>query len=77
MVHLPQEIEDFVSRGDVGKVVATVSPDDFPSIGLKGSIHVYDDGSPGGSTRGTPDQRRVLPWSSGVWSHQEVRIGVT
>lgn len=45
MVQLSQEIKDFVSRGDVGKVLATVSPDGLPNIGPKGSIHVYDEGS--------------------------------
>lgn len=45
MVQLSQEIKDFVSRGDVAKVLATVSPDGLPNIGPKGSTHVYDDGS--------------------------------
>jgi predicted pyridoxine 5'-phosphate oxidase superfamily flavin-nucleotide-binding protein len=45
MVQLTQEIKDFVSRGDVGKVLATISADGFPNIGPKGSIHVYDDSS--------------------------------
>jgi len=45
MLELTQEIKDFVSRGDVGKVLATISPDGFPNIGPKGTIQVYDDGS--------------------------------
>jgi predicted pyridoxine 5'-phosphate oxidase superfamily flavin-nucleotide-binding protein len=45
MVQLTQELKDFVSRGDIAKVLATVSPDGLPNIGPKGSTHVYDDGS--------------------------------
>jgi predicted pyridoxine 5'-phosphate oxidase superfamily flavin-nucleotide-binding protein len=45
MVQLTQEIKDFVSRGDVGKILATISPDSYPNIGPKGTIQVYDDGS--------------------------------
>ena len=45
MLELTKEIKDFVSRGDVGKVLATISPDGFPNIGPKGTIQVYDDGS--------------------------------
>ena len=45
MVELSQEIKDFVSRGEVAKVLATISADGFPNIGPKGTIHVYDDGS--------------------------------
>jgi hypothetical protein len=45
MLELTQEIKDFVSRGDVGKVLATMSPDGFPNIGPKGTIQVFDDSS--------------------------------
>ncbi len=45
MVQLTQEMKDFVGRQDIGKVLATISPDGYPNIGPKGTIRVYDDGS--------------------------------
>jgi predicted pyridoxine 5'-phosphate oxidase superfamily flavin-nucleotide-binding protein len=45
MVQLTLEMKDFVGRQDIGKVLATVSPDGYPNIGPKGTIHVYDEGS--------------------------------
>jgi len=45
MAQLTQEMKDFVGRPDVGKVLATVSPDGYPNIGPKGTIQVYDEGS--------------------------------
>jgi len=45
MVQLTEELKAFIGRPEVGKVLATVSPDGYPNIGPKGTMRVYDYGS--------------------------------
>jgi hypothetical protein len=45
MVQLTEEMKTFVRRPDVGKMLATLSPDGYPNIGPKGTIRAFDDSS--------------------------------
>jgi hypothetical protein len=45
MVQLTEEMKTFVGRPDVGKMLATLSPDGYPNIGPKGTIRAFDDSS--------------------------------